>query len=173
MRHGIAIVALAVTASGCFGGSSGAPGSSSVTTGGSGLATGPPQLMVTYWTGEPKRTRAGVAATCPARAQCAVVRVRGDRPVEFALRVRRSLSCDPASGDYAHPARACRALVQYISLASGGGTCFCALQVLESGRVTGQLRGRHIDVIVDFCSACGHGAAAVRDVRILTPGQSA
>lgn len=167
----LAPILMLLMATGCFGGSAAAPGSSSATTPGTGLVTVSPQMVVGYWAGRPVRTRAAVGTPCPALGACQVVRVRGDRPAEWALRVHRTLSCGPARGSYPDPGRACRALVQYISLTKQGSSCFCPALLLPGGHVIGDLRGRHVDVHVDFCDACGHGRAAADDVRILTPGQ--
>jgi hypothetical protein len=170
MRYRPLVVVLLVTATGCFGGSA----SSSVTNVDIGqMAEPPPQLVVTYWVGRPERSRTQVTAQCPARGRCTVQRIPGDRPAEFAMHVRRGLSCAPARGDYAHPDRVCRALIQYMSLAHGGSRCFCASSLLPGGVVEGVLRGRRIRVFVDFCDACGHGRAAAGDVAIVTPNVGA
>jgi hypothetical protein len=173
MRRALGLVALAVLASGGFGGSSAAP-QRTTTLGDGGIEAAkpanPPQMVVDYWLGQPVRSRSAVKATCPVRADCRITRVPGDRPAEWALHVRRGLSCRPARGAYAHPGRVCLALVQYIPLTKHGSRCFCAVQLMPPGHVVGDLRGRHISVYVDFCSACGLGRAAHNDVRILTPG---
>ncbi len=170
MRYRLLVVVPLVMATGCFGGS----GSYSVTNVDIGqISEPPPQLVVTYWVGTPHRSRTEVKGGCPARARCTVLRVPGDSPAEFAMHVRRGLSCAPARGDYAHPDRVCRALIQYISLAHGGSRCFCALSLLPGGVVEGVLRGRRIREFVDFCDACGHGRAAAHDVAIVTPGVGA
>ncbi len=173
MRRLLALVALAVLASGCFGCSSGAAHSTTtIDIGGIQAANpaGPPQMVVDYWVGQPVRSRSAVQASCPPHAACRIMRVPGDRPAVWGLHVHRQLSCRPARGSYAHPGRVCLALVQYISLTKHGSRCFCPLFLLPAGHVVGDLRGRHISVYVDFCSACGLGRAALNDVRILTPG---
>lgn len=91
---------------------------------------------------------------------------------------RYSLTCRPAGGSAPEPARACRALEDFLPRREAShAACACALYVKRIV-VRGVLDGRRLrsPVEVSGCSACGLGAAASRDVDHafaafhLTPG---
>jgi hypothetical protein len=85
--------------------------------------------------------------------------------------VTRHLNCDPARGDYSHPVRACGALKSYIALLEHQHEpCFCPAMTGLAARAVGVVRGHHIRVLLDFCTACGLGGRAMRDIALLTPG---
>jgi hypothetical protein len=93
------------------------------------------------------------------------------KPRLWTLIAVRHLSCDPASGDYSDPVRACRALNSYIELLEHRHTpCFCPEMGRLTARTVGVVRGHHMRVLFDFCTTCGLGCRALRDVAVLTPG---
>jgi hypothetical protein len=91
---------------------------------------------------------------------------------------RYTLTCRPAGGSAPDPARACRALEDFLPRREAGrAVCLCAVY-LKSITVRGVLDGRRLSgpVEVSACAACGLGAGAESDVEHafaafhLTPG---
>jgi hypothetical protein len=82
----------------------------------------------------------------------------------------RRLSCSPAAGDYADPAAACAAMRDYKSLLRNRtGMCFCAVKFGLDASASGELDGRHVDLALDGCTACGLGGGAQHDLHTLLP----
>jgi hypothetical protein len=85
------------------------------------------------------------------------------------------LTCSPASGDYADPAVACRALADIETKQhqqqSGSGpveVCRCVISRLVP-KAFGSYQGKRRTILLDGCSLCGlHGIAA--DLKVLLPG---
>lgn len=130
------------------------------------------QVAVSYSLGRAVRSRAAaVKLKCPSSAGCRVQRVPSVEPRLWTLIATRELTCDPPSGDYSDPARACGALNSYIELLEHHHKrCFCPAARGLAARAVGVVRGHHMRVGLDFCTACGLGRRAARDVAMLTPG---
>lgn len=127
---------------------------------------------MTYSLGQAVRSRAEASKLrCPSSLRCRVKKVQSAQPRLWTLFATRWLKCDPPQGNYHDPGRACRALRNYVELLRHHHRmCFCPMERKVTARATGVIGGRHRRVRLDFCSACGLGSSANRDIAILTPG---
>jgi hypothetical protein len=164
---------LAILAAGCFdsgthAGSS--PSSASVT------VPPPPKtrIVVTYTLG-PTVARRSELPACPPGATCRTVLASANLGSHrWILVEHRRLTCSPAGGGYADPARACRALGDLRRvLKARHGLCFCPMIMPYTGMpqtaARGVVGGRRMVIPLDFCTLCGLGQRAAADARVLMP----
>jgi hypothetical protein len=164
MRCLAAFALVAFATAGCLGSSgSGAP---------SGSAAGPPQTVVGT-----KQPRASVVITyalplsevsaCPAVTRCSLT--HGPGQASFML-IGRRLTCSPATGDYADPRAACRALSDVVTkLGTKNWVCGCLSHQGPPAKAVGYYDGNRRTIPLDGCSLCnlpGIGA----DLGLLLPG---
>lgn len=118
---------------------------------------------------------------CPggdrAGLHCYAVRpsgIRGPRVDPSVILQQRELSCSPDRDGYADPAAACRVLADYVrrSRRSREVVCSCPPQLWPS-RAAGTFRDRHVTLDLSPCALCGLGRAAAADVTALTPALAA
>ena len=142
----------------------------------SGCASAKPaatQVTVTYSVGRSERSATAVTGSCPAQARCRVELIPDLTPHSWVLVARRSLRCGPASGAYPNPAEACRALADLNRLRRHRAEVACACPAVPSGVAAmahGRANGREATIPLDFCTYCGLGGNAIRDIGVLTPG---
>ncbi len=88
------------------------------------------------------------------------------------LRVQRTLTCDPAGGDYANPAAACRALagLERVLHSRQRFACACAAFIGIDPSAHGLLDGVTATVPLDSCTYCDQGSPVQHDLQVLTPG---
>jgi hypothetical protein len=131
------------------------------------------QMTITYPVSRSERSATAVKGSCPAQARCRVESIPHVSPRRWVLVGRRSLRCGPASGGYPNPAVACRALADLNRLRRHQPEIVCACPGVPLGvaaTARGRVNGRPATVPLDFCSHCGLGGNAVRDLQVLTPG---
>lgn len=162
-------IGLALASIGCLG--SETPESAPRRTGTSSPTVGPLiELQVRYSVGGPERSRRAVHTPCPTGATCTIERVPHASPAQWVRGVHRSLTCDPAGGDYPDPAAACRALKDLRRLlATRHPACFCPAVLAPAPRAAGTIDGRRAVVPLDFCSICGADGHGSADLAVLTP----
>jgi hypothetical protein len=158
----LAVLGLALGATGCWGGSRAASSARHSTT----TAPKPPpatRLTVRYAVGygdHPGR--------CPRGAVCTTHTFRGSN---LRTRIARfTLTCDPPRGTYPNPRTACAAAANYIKLRSRPqhDVCMCILETYRD-TLTGVFQGTFIDLPIDPCTVCGMGRAAHHDSAVLLP----
>ena len=96
---------------------------------------------------------------------------RGLRPDPWIILQQRELSCGgAASGGYADPAAACRALADYVRRVkhANGRVCSCPPELWPDA-ASGTFRGRQLAVDLSTCATCGLGHAAIAARNALTP----
>jgi hypothetical protein len=112
-----------------------------------------------------------VDGRCPARARCRHQRVPGERPARWVILTTRTLTCDPDSGDYRHPAVACRALHDLVrqEAVPPQTACGCVPGFAVPTVIAGRVDGNRFSLTLGACGLCGLAPRAGRDMQILTP----
>lgn len=134
----------------------------------------PTQVTITYPVRRVERSATPVTGSCPAQARCRVELIPYSRPHAWVLVARRSLRCGPASGAYPNPAEACRALEDLNRSRRHRAEVACGCPFASSGVTAtahGRLNGHQVTLpLGGFCTDCGLGGSAIRDIHVLTPG---
>lgn len=163
--HVLTAIALAALAAACMGGSHDGPVPSPTTT-----ASPATRLTVTYAVSPTFRSRERVPATCVPGARCFTEKWRGISPHMWERMARQTLTCSPAGGTYPDPARACAALTNLYRLShKNHAACSCPAPFVIGASARGIYARHRATIALDFCSACGLGAAAIHDIHVLTP----
>jgi hypothetical protein len=163
--HVLVTVMLAALAAACMGGSQHDPLPSRSTT-----AAAATRLTVTYAIGPTFRSRERVPATCVPGARCFTERWRGVSPRMWERMARQTLTCSPQGGTYANPANACAALADFYRRSRRShAACSCPVPFVIGALARGVYARHRVIVSLDFCSACGLGRSAIRDIHVLTP----
>ena len=125
------------------------------------------QVSVRYALGETAATRAEAAtgADCPRGARCRLAFSSSER--RWYLRATMRLRCSPASGTYANPEDACRALDAFLRGQRHAQLCTCPYAG-PTGEIVGVSRGRRVHTSLDSCSICNAGPAATAALDVLT-----
>jgi hypothetical protein len=163
--HVLTTIMVAALAAACMGGSHEGPLPSPTTT-----ASPATRMTVTYAVSRPFRSRQRVPATCVPGARCFIEKWGGVSNRTWERMARRTLTCSPAGGTYADPAKACAALANFYRLShKRHAVCACPLSFLIGAVARGVYADHRATISLDFCSACGLGASAIRDIHVLTP----
>jgi hypothetical protein len=145
---------------------------SSTTTTGTPAAT---RVTISYPIAQAVGSADGLLARCPSGATCRVER-NSLGPVikrtRWVLIVDRTLSCGAtASGQYADPAAACRALETYARARRRARMlCACPLMSVPQAEAIGEIDGRQDTLTMGVCGACGVARTALLQIGRLTPG---
>lgn len=163
--HVLTTVVLAALAAACMGGSHDGPLPSMTTT-----ASPATRLTVTYAVSRTFRSRERVPAACVPGARCFIEKLDGVSPRMWERMARRTLTCSPAGGTYPDPAAACAALRNLHRLShKKHAVCSCPAPFVIGAVARGVYAHHRATILLDFCSACGLGASAIRDIHVLTP----